>query len=168
MLEWLREILWTEPKDAMQAAMSVGSLAVTLYFWFMRANRERVQVKVYPVNGLEGTLEEGGVGCWTGRLFFANASILPTAIVAAKAELWWDGQWLSGAFHVGAGSELPWNLPPTQVFPKDVVAAFDLGKCSKRERVYAEQKLRFTFVTVEGCRIVVEVNSGASLASLAA
>src|SRR5262245_43060385 len=68
-------------QEALKLLFSAGSLAVTLYFWFVRANRERVSVAVHPVSGFEGSLESGGVGFWTGRVFLANRSILPTAVV---------------------------------------------------------------------------------------
>ena len=145
--------------DFMKLAFSAGSLLITVYFWFVRINRERVSIGLYPAYGFEGALEHGGVGVWTGKLFLANRSILPTAIIGGEVELWWKKKWISGGFHVGDGYELPWNLPPSQVFAKTISVAFDLGANTPRERVYANRKLRFTFVTIEGVRISAELQT---------
>lgn len=147
---------------------STGSLVVTLYFWFVRANRERFSVGVHVVSGFEGSLEPGGIGVWSGKVFVANRSILPTAIVAGRAELWWEGRWLAGRLAEGDGSELPWNLPASQAYAKNVVAVFDLGRGVSVERIYARQRMRLIFETVEGRNVVGKVRTGEVGASLAA
>lgn len=153
------EVLSMNIADAMKLLCSVGSLVVTLYFWFVRSNRERVAVAVYHVGGFESSLEPYGVGLWSGKIFLANRSILPTAIVRTQAELFWQGRWITGMVHLAEGCELPWNLPPSQVFAKNVTAAFDVGKETTCDQVYANQRLRFTFETVEGCRVTGETES---------
>lgn len=145
-----------ELQDAVKMLFSTASLVFTAYFWLVRVNRERISVRTYPVSGFEGSLESGGVGVWSGKLFIANGSILSTAIVAGKVEIWWDGRWLRGHFAVGDGSELPWNLPPSQAFSKAVTAAFEIGLEVDRDQVYENQRLRFTFATVERKAIVEE------------
>jgi hypothetical protein len=151
----------------MKLLFSTGSLAATLYFWLVRANRERVSVGVYAVNGFEGALDDHGLGLWTGRLFLANRSILPTAVVTIKAELYWDGRWLPGQVGTGEASELPWNLPPSQAFAKSVTAAFNLGPEATRAQVYASHRLRFTLATVEGARVTGEIRTGEQVAAAA-
>jgi hypothetical protein len=162
----LSEVFSPELQEILKFLFSGVSLLATLYFWLVRANRERVALAVHAVHGFEGCLQDDGTGVWTGKLFLANRSILATAVLAGRAELWWQGRWLVGGFHAADGSELPWNLPPAQVFAKDVIAAFDLGREATREQVYAEQRLRFTFVTVEGRRVVVKLRSKADGAGL--
>jgi hypothetical protein len=146
-------------QEAMKLLFSASSLVVTAYFWFVRVNRERTSIAFYAVNGFEGALEPHGLGVWTGKVFLANRSILPTAIVQARAELWWGGSWRTGNAVAADGSELPWNLPSAQVFAKNITAVFDLGPDTSREQVYANQKLRFTFETVDGSRVVWETNT---------
>jgi hypothetical protein len=155
----LSDLVSDNLQDMLKLAFSASSLVITVYFWFVRVNREKVSLKVYPDHGFEGTLEPGGVGLWTGRLFLANRSILPTAVVRVKAELWWNGRWLLGNVIPSEGSELPWNLPPSQVFARGLQAAFDVGPDTPRERVYTNQRIRFTFVTIERCRVVSEVET---------
>lgn len=164
----LSEILSADAQEVLKLGFSGASLVVTMYFWMVRANRERVSLGIFPVGGFEGTLEPGGIGLWSGRLFLANRSILPTAIVAAQVELLWQGRWLPGHVGTGEGSELPWNLPPSQVFPKDLKAAFDLGMEISLDEVYADQRLRFTFVTVEGRSVYQEVRTCPQQAAVAA
>lgn len=145
-------------QDLMKLAFSAGSLLVTVYFWFVRVNRERPALGVYSAGGFEGSLDSG-FGVWRGRLFVANRSILPTAIVALRSEVYWKGRWVAGQCGTGEGSDLPWNLPPNQVFPHSLVAVFDLGADPSLEHIYANRPLRFVFTTVEGKSIVAEVES---------
>src|SRR5688500_6358043 len=62
-------------QDAVKLLFSAVSLLITLYFWYVRINRERVALRVYPVGGFEGALQNNGDGIWTGRIFIANRSI---------------------------------------------------------------------------------------------
>jgi hypothetical protein len=55
-------------QNDLKTAFSVLSLGVTAYFWFVRANRERLSVGIHQVGGFEGVLEAGQVGVWTGRV----------------------------------------------------------------------------------------------------
>ena len=89
----LSEIMSSDIQEVLKLGLSGISLVVTMYFWLVRANRERVSVGIFPVGHFEGTLEPGGVGQWTGRLFLANRSIMPTAIVSARVELLWKGRY---------------------------------------------------------------------------
>jgi hypothetical protein len=146
-------------QEVMKLLFSASSMAITAYFWLVRMNKEKVSLAFYGGNGFEGTLEPHGVGLWRGRIFLANRSVLPTAIVRVQVELWWEERWLTGVFHTAEGSELPWNLPPSQVFPKNIIAAFDLGPNTSCEQVYANQRLRFTFETVEGKYITGEAQT---------
>jgi hypothetical protein len=164
----LSDFISSDVQDNLKMLFAAGSVAVTMYFWFVRINRERVSLKVYPISGFEGALEDCGLGIWSGRVFLANCSIMPTAVVTVKAELWWEERWLAGQVGGQAGSELPWNLPPTQVFPRDLTAAFELGPRATREQVYANQRLRFTFVTIEGRRFTEEFQTGCLQAAAAA
>ena len=153
--------------DAMKLLFSAGSLGVTVYFWFVRINRERVSVGVFPAGGFEGRLEPGSLGVWTGKVYLANRSILPTAVVAGEVELLVRGRWQKGGFHTPDGSELPWNLPPSQAYAKSMIAAFDLPADTPTEWVYANRKLRITLITVEGARLVNELSTHAELAAAA-
>lgn len=155
------DVVWPENQELMKMGFSLSSLLVTAYFWFVRVNRERVSLGVFAVSGFEGSLEPGGVGLWAGQIILTNRSILPTAVIAAKAELWWDGRWIAGNAVPGDGSELPWNLPPSQASSKTLSTAFDVGPDTQRERIYADQLVRLTFVTVEGCRITGEFRTHA-------
>lgn len=155
------EGLTSDFQEMLKLIFSGTSLVITAYFWFVRANRERVSLGIFPVDGFEGSLESGGVGLWAGRIILTNRSIVPTAVIAARAELWWDGRWVTGNVVAGDGSELPWNLPPSQATAKTLNAAFDLGLQTSREQVYADQRLRLTFITVEGYRAVGEFRTHA-------
>lgn len=145
-----------------QMVLSVGSFVVTAYFWVVRINREREALRVYQTGTFEGTLESGHIGAWAGRLMLANRSIMPTAIVEAKVELCWQGKWLLGCINLDETNQLPWNLPAQQVAAQKLVAGFDVGPETTPEQVYADQRLRFTFLTVEGRRVVKIVETNVS------
>ena len=145
-----------EVREALQMAFSLGSLVVTAYFWFVRVNRERVSIGLYPVSGFEGALERPDTGVWTGQIFLTNRSILPTAVVAGKTELFWKGNWILGNLIAGTGSDLPWNLPPTQAFAKTVTLVFDVGPQTSADALYVDQRVRIAFLTVEGKQVVGE------------
>src|SRR3954447_3515898 len=112
------EVFSADAQELLKLSLSGTSLIVTAYFWFVRANRERVSLGIFPVAGFEGSLEPGGVGLWAGQIILTNRSILPTAVIAARAELWWNGRWITGNARPADGSELPWNLPPSQAFSR--------------------------------------------------
>ena len=150
---------WATVQAHLQTFLSIGSCAVTGYFWLVRINREREAVRIYQMGVLDGTLESGALGVWTGKLMLANRSIMPTGIVAGKAELYWKGRWLPGTFATSDANELPWNLSPQQVVPQKVVAIFAIGEETTRERVYEDQRIRFTFLTVEGRSVVKELQT---------
>ena len=160
-------VLSGDLQDFLKLGLSVGSFVVTVYFWFIRVNRERVAIGVYPAGGFEGTLESGGIGLWTGRVFLTNKSILATAVISVEVELWWNGRWVAGNAIPDLDNPLPWNLPPSQAFAKTVRAAFDLGPDTDREKVYLNQRLRFTFNTVEGVRVPVEMKTNEVVAKAA-
>ncbi len=159
------ELVSPTVQQAFQALCSVGSLLITVYFWFVRMNREKVSVGVFPIGGFEGALHPDNLGVWSGRLYLANRSILPTAVVAVEAELWWKGRWQTGNCVPEEGSELPWNMPPTQVFVKTLRLVFDVGPDTVCDEVYANQRVRLTFVTVEGSRIVTQLDTNATAAT---
>jgi hypothetical protein len=153
-------------QDDLKTLLSGVSFVATLYFWMVRANRERVSLGIYTAGGFEGELHPGGVGVWTGRLFIANRSTMPTAIIDLKVELYWDGYWRSGCCHALEPNDLPWNLTPSQVTAKTVTAAVTVGDVAC-DRVYEPQRLRFTLVTVEGKHVTQEVRTGAAAAASA-
>jgi hypothetical protein len=154
-------------QDDLKTAFSVLSLGVTAYFWFVRANRERLSVGIHQVGGFEGVLEAGQVGVWTGRVFLANRSILPTAIVDGFAEIKWNGRWQKGRLIAADESALPWNLEPSYVVAKQVTMAFQFDEQTTREQVYEDQILRIAFMTVEGRKITQEIRSSYNSAALA-
>ena len=41
----LSEVVWDNLQDLLKTVFSAGSLVITLYFWFVRSNRERVSLK---------------------------------------------------------------------------------------------------------------------------
>jgi hypothetical protein len=154
-------------QDELKTVFSLVSLAITAYFWLVRANREWAGMRFQQVGLYEGQMEDSGVAYWRGKLFVSNRSSLPNAVIEGGVELLWKGKWRSGRVATPEGSELPWNLEPLQVVPYEVLAIFDLGKDTTREEVYEDHRLRFTFLTVEGRRFVTEVRTNVFPTTLA-
>ena len=146
-------------QDHCKTLFSLASLAVTAYFWFVKANRERVGLRIYQTSKFEGSLEPNALGFWQGEVYLANRSTMPNAVVEVKTELFWKGQWIPGYTNLPEGHELPWNLTPLFVTQRKISGAFQLDPKTDREEVYANQRIRFTFISVEGRSFVKEIQT---------
>src|SRR5690606_18754505 len=72
---------------------------------------------------------------WTGDLYVANMSTLPSAVIGAEVELQREGKWVSGAFGWSEGAALPWNLDPLKVDKHGVAAFFYLPESVEGEEL---------------------------------
>ena len=100
--------LFTSLFDALQdgitfnSLLSVGSAAVTGYFWLVKAQRERAGLELYHA----GRFRPDRLQCsntpgkekatWYGEIFLANPSTLPGTVIGLRIELFWKGQWIEG------------------------------------------------------------------------
>lgn len=149
------------------AILAVGSAAVTAYFWLIKANRERAGVKVYQIGKFRADRRTVPASeaptkyrlWWSGDLFFANRSTLPSAIIGAEVSVFFRGQWIDGDFGWGEGAELPWNLPPLSVEKKPVAAFLKVQDEVEWDEVQKPHKLRFRFSTVDGRQFTKEVET---------
>lgn len=103
----------------MSLAGSVFSTACTVYFWFVRARRERPKLTAHLLEHEfflgQGRAETRTIGVKLA-VVVANGSILPNAVIGARAWLKTaDGAWESvEGLTTDAQTPLPINLPPQQ------------------------------------------------------
>jgi hypothetical protein len=103
----------------MSLAGSVFSTACTVYFWFVRARRERPKLTAHLLEHEfflgQGRAETRTIGVKLA-VVLANGSILPNAVIGAR--MWLktaDGAWESvDGLTSDAQTPLPLNLPPQQ------------------------------------------------------
>ena len=138
-----------DPESAREYLALAGSaIAVTstLYFWLIRANREKAQVEVHPIRGLDGfvmfnedyvTLRrlkcaDGEVGAkYLLGLALANNSTLPNAIIGIRVWMKFAQPNASGdcwremdVAHCDSETALvPINLPPLTTAGLDLALA---------------------------------------------
>ncbi len=115
-------------------AASLIALSSTLYFWLVRANRERAQLMVQPIRELTGTVvtsfhdmatiqrlrpadDEYCIKYWMD-VAIVNNSALPNALLGAK--VWLQdkkGEWLEmDVSHQSHDQDLfPLNVPPLNI-----------------------------------------------------
>lgn len=107
----------TPMMSAMSLVGSLGSVAATAYMWLVRFNKERPNVKVYPLPSACGTelLTHRGdtrfLGCKLGAVV-ANYSSLPNAVIDVAADLARaDGTWHE-VEKLKVTTPLPLNIAP--------------------------------------------------------
>jgi hypothetical protein len=94
----------------------------TMYFWFVRANAERPNLKTYRVAPLDGAQLAGGPDTMRSQFYLkavvANYSALPNAVLGVRT---WvkgqDGEWKEASTVLEEKSQLPVNLPPLHTVP---------------------------------------------------
>ncbi|MBI4615705.1 MAG: hypothetical protein HY720_18955 [Planctomycetes bacterium] len=113
---------------------SAVATVLTIYFWLVRAQRERPWLAVYLAPGLgadqssSGSGTEGAVTChYYCRAVLANYSSLPNAVIGIRAWLRSrDRGWLAARVETEARSSVPFNLAPMQTCAVDLALSVEL------------------------------------------
>jgi hypothetical protein len=103
-------------------AGSVFATLSTFYFWFVRANAERPNLKAHRIAPLDGAQLAGGPDTMRSQFYLkavvANYSSLPNTVLGVRA---WvkgqDGAWKDATVSLDEKSQLPLNLPPLHTVP---------------------------------------------------
>jgi hypothetical protein len=112
----------------MKVVSLVGSgfaTASTLYFWLIRANRERPQLKTYLTSPFDASFLAGSGDTMRSQFYVkavvANYSTLPNAILGART---WvkarDGSWQLATTIFPEKNQVPCNLAPLQTVPLQI------------------------------------------------
>jgi hypothetical protein len=152
----------------------VGSAGITAYFWLVKMNRERAGLRLYrvadfrpdrpqcaPVPGTQKAV-------WYGELCLANPSSLPAVVVQIRVQLRWQGRWRDGKLVLEKKDDVPWIVEPLRVLSRGFGCAFLVEESATRAQLQQPQRLRFTFVTVEGRPRVKEISTASPTPALAA
>jgi hypothetical protein len=120
--------------DVMGVVSLTGSAIATLstlYFWLVRVNREKPQLKVHLAGplGADTLAAAAGAPPGTARSQFslkavvANYSALPNAVIGVKA---WvktrEGTWAPAVTSIDEKTQPPFNLPPLHTVPVTLTA----------------------------------------------
>src|SRR5262249_17455586 len=110
---------------------SVFATGSTLYFWLLRMNRERPQLKIQLAGPISADTLAAGPGAPAGtarsqfsaKVIVANYSVLPNPVLGVRA---WvksrEGTWETAVLSPDQNSQPPLNLPPLTVVPLSVTA----------------------------------------------
>jgi hypothetical protein len=120
--------------DVMSVVSLLGSAVATLstlYFWLVRVNREKPQLKVHLAGplGADTLAAAAGAPPGTARSLFsvkavvANYSALPNAVLGVRT---WvktrEGTWAPAVTSLDEKTQPPFNLPPLHTVPLTLTA----------------------------------------------
>ena len=148
--------------------MSICTTLATFYFWFVRANQERPQVKTYNVEPAFGGYAHSSCGdpiklIFEAKTVVANYSALPNSLIGVRS---WvkmrEGNWQEAETTVDPKNPLPLNLPSRQTVRVNLSAAIlvpavpEGEACKNTRETFALYRERFLPQTLE---VKVEVNT---------
>ena len=117
--------------DVLSLIGSAIATLSTLYFWLVRVNRERPQLKIHLAGPMAADTLAAAAGAppGTARSLFsvkavvANYSALPNAVLGVRA---WvktrEGNWAPAVTSVDDKTQPPFNLPPLHTVPLTLTA----------------------------------------------
>ena len=142
-----------------QSLMAAGSAAVTGYFWLMKANKERPDLKVYQLANYRamlrrGTAEQPGkrlglTQIEPGGVMVANNSSRQNSIYRFDCYLKQPGGEIKGDWGWCHEDKPPWNIGPETTIAVSPACFFDVPD---NYEVSDELEFRIEFVTVSGKR----------------
>lgn len=122
---------------SIEVVLSGTSLAITLYFWFIQARRERPQLRIYQIGGFRAVCRrhpqrDDAKRCCVQQLdshgvLIANNSIRQNSIVLFDCWLLLpDGQQIHGDWGVVGDDHPPWNVGPESTIAMGLACFFDV------------------------------------------
>lgn len=120
-----------------ELVLSIVSFAVTLYFWFVQARRERPQLKIFQIGGFRAVCRRHPQREDVQRLcvqqmddcgvLIANNSTRQNSIVLYRC--WFvlpDGKEIQGDWGTVGDDKPPWNLAPESSISMGLACFFDV------------------------------------------
>lgn len=153
------EYLLAESRVGIETILSVTSLVVTLYFWFVQANRERPDLRFFQLTDMRAVTRrvpghEGVVRLCVQQLdshgvLVANNSSRQNAIVNYECSFQYQGQTVVGDWGYVDDDKPPWNVGPDSSIGLGLAFFFDVA-----EDFEIPDQLEFsvTFFAVNGKR----------------
>lgn len=127
--------LLAESAFGIETAISVVSLAVTLYFWFVQANRERPRLRFFQLGDFRTNIRRmSGDGIRrlcvqqmdTCGVLVANDSTRQNAIINFECAFRHNGHWIQGDWGYVDENKPPWNIGPESSIAIGLAFFFDV------------------------------------------
>lgn len=123
---------------SVELVLSVGSFAITIYFWFVQARRERPQLRIYQIGSFRAVCRKNQQRDDVKRLcvqqmdshgvLIANNSIRQNSIVLFHC--WFvlpDGREIPGDWGAVGDDHPPWNIGPEESISIGLACFFDVS-----------------------------------------
>lgn len=121
---------------SIEAVLSLFSLTVTSYFWFVKARRERPSLQFYQMRDFRASVRNGDPERNTKRLsltqvdeggvLIANNSTRQNSIVRFDCYFQHDGQRIKGSWGFMEDERFPWNIAPESAIGVRLACFFDV------------------------------------------
>ena len=144
-------------KAPLQSVMAFGSAAVTSYFWFVKARRERPDLKMYQLSNFRGSLRRGDAEKQTRRLcvsqidtggvLIANNSSRQNSVVRFDCYLIHNKSEIKGDWGWTGDDKPPWNIGPETTIPFSPACFFEVPEDYE---VPDDLDFRVELITVSG------------------
>ncbi len=159
----------------METLMSFGSACLTGYFWLTKIRRENARLRLIQPAPFRADRRQCSrtpgkeKATWYGDIFLANPATSLRTVIAAKLELFWQGQWVEGKWMLEKKDDLPWVIEPLRVFTRNLGLSFDVDEGTPAEQLPANHRIRLTLTTLDGRQVVqyIETRDPTALARAA-
>lgn len=155
------ETLLTQYGVSIEAILSIASLTITLYFWFVKANRERPSLRFFQLGDFSANLRRMAGQDGMRRLcvqqmdstgvLVANDSTRQNAIINFECAFLHNGRWVAGDWGYVDENKPPWNIGPESSVALGLAFFFDVEEDFE---IPTQLEFRVTFNVVSGGQFV--------------
>ncbi|MFK7819769.1 MAG: hypothetical protein AB8G99_13700 [Planctomycetaceae bacterium] len=153
--------LLAQVEVGVEAVLSTVSLIVTLYFWFVQANRERPRLRFFQLGDFRANLrsipgQEGVKRLCVQQMdsygvLVANDSTRQNAIINFECSFRRGGQWVQGDWGYVGDDKPPYNIGPESSIALGLAFFFDVEDSFE---IPPQLEFRVTFNAVSGGKFV--------------
>lgn len=151
--------LLAQSQPRIETILSVTSLVITVYFWFVQANRERPDLRFFQLTDFRAVTrrvpEQEGVRRLCVQqldscgVLVANNSTRQNAIINYECAFLHQGRTLQGDWGYIDDNKPPWNIGPESSIALGLAFFFDVEDDFE---VPAQIEFHVSFITVSGKR----------------
>lgn len=144
-----------------ETVLSVASLGITIYFWFVQADRERPRLRFFQLGDFRASLRrvQGQEGMRrlcvqqadSCGVLVANDSTRQNAIINYECAFRHGGKWVKGDWGYVDDNKPPWNIGPESSIALGLAFFFDVEEGFE---VPPQIEFRVIFNVVSGKRFV--------------
>lgn len=149
--------LFAQSSIGIETLLSIVSLGITLYFWFVQANRERPRLRFFQLGDFRANLRrvQGQEGMRrlcvqqmdSSGVLVANDSTRQNAIINFECAFRYNGRWIQGDWGYVDDNKPPWNIGPESSIGLGLAFFFDV---EENFEIPAQIEFRVIFKVVSG------------------